>query len=165
MESCFQYGATEQGTIGPRPLGHTLHESKPNEVIHIDYCFLKKGEGGKLYVLIVKDDLSGYFWLRATSKTDTATTAAILLHWIPAFGIPSYWISDKGSHSKYQIVKHISDTLYCAHHFTMPHCSWRNCSVEMLCQELLRVKKACYFPSSNVTRPPGDLLSLRYSPV
>eukprot|EP00737_Agarophyton_chilense_P004166 gb/GEZJ01005113.1/.p1 GENE.gb/GEZJ01005113.1/~~gb/GEZJ01005113.1/.p1 ORF type:complete len:487 (-),score=31.61 gb/GEZJ01005113.1/:1533-2993(-) len=140
--SCFQCIATESFSRVPRPLGHTMHASRPNELIHFDYCFMKKGEGDLLYVLIVKDDLSGYVWLNATAEADAETTAAISMEWFAFFVVPKCWVSDKASHFKNQLVKQISDGLKARHHFTLLYCPCSNGSVEVVWRELLRTARA-----------------------
>lgn len=63
---CFHSIATKPGCAVPRPIGHALHGSRRNEVIHFDYRYMSRVEKGNLYTIIVKDDLSGYVWLRVT---------------------------------------------------------------------------------------------------
>ena len=59
-QSCIHCLATESGERIPRPLGYSIHASKPNEVLHFDFCYIGKGSGDLTYVLILKDDLSSY---------------------------------------------------------------------------------------------------------
>ena len=66
MDSCIHCLSTEDGRMVPRPLGHAMHSTKPNLVIHFDYFFMEQGENGYKYVLIVNDDLSGYVFLNPT---------------------------------------------------------------------------------------------------
>lgn len=98
--SCFHCIATKHGNIIPRSLSHTLHASRPNELFNLDYRYLNKGEYGKLYTLIVKDDLSGYVWLRSAETADSETTADVLVEWFSTFGVAWAWISDHGRHFK-----------------------------------------------------------------
>eukprot|EP00737_Agarophyton_chilense_P000533 gb/GEZJ01000595.1/.p1 GENE.gb/GEZJ01000595.1/~~gb/GEZJ01000595.1/.p1 ORF type:complete len:370 (-),score=37.03 gb/GEZJ01000595.1/:420-1529(-) len=103
---------------------------------------MSRGDHGQLYVLIVKDDLSGYVWLKATSEAEAETTTAVLLDWFSSFGIPKSWVSDKGSYFKNKLMNLIADALKSKHHFTLPYCPWSNGSVEVVCRELLRTCRA-----------------------
>lgn len=58
-----------------------MHASKPNEPLHFDFFYMGKGERGKVYTLIVKDDLYGYLWLRGAVADDSETTAKVPLNW------------------------------------------------------------------------------------
>ncbi len=57
------------------------------------------------YVLILKDDLSGYVWLVATADADAESVAEALLKWFAAFGVASKWVSDRGTHFKNELVR------------------------------------------------------------
>lgn len=103
-----------------------------------------KGERVKLCTLIVKDDLSDYFWLRDTEESDSDTTAKILLGCFAAFGVMRAWISEQGSHLKNKFVTLLSEKLQANHKFTLPSCPWSNGSVEVYCRELLRSCRALF---------------------
>lgn len=53
----------QQGYEFPRLLRANIHAKKLNEVIHLDYCSIGKGENWNIYFLFIKDDISGYVWL------------------------------------------------------------------------------------------------------
>lgn len=59
----------------PRPLEHALHADGPNKLLQFDYCYMQKGHNGKLYTLVIEDDLSGYVWLKSTEEAESDTTA------------------------------------------------------------------------------------------
>lgn len=62
----------------PRPIGKALHGSTPNEVVHMDFLFMGKAATSDMkYVLIIRDDLSSYIWLRPSvaATSDCATEA------------------------------------------------------------------------------------------
>lgn len=79
VDSCLHSCATSSGLSILRPLSSTLHARRPSELLHFDYCHMGKGEGNFVYTLIMKDDLSGYVWLRPCESTDTETTAQVLV--------------------------------------------------------------------------------------
>lgn len=64
---------TDSAKIIARPYGHTMHSTKPNELNNFDFCYMTKDENGLTFVLILKDDLSGYVWLFPYNTPDTAS--------------------------------------------------------------------------------------------
>lgn len=142
VKSCLHCLSTEPGNVIARPLGHALHASKPNELLHFDFCYMCPGIDELNYVLILKDDLSGYTWLIATSDTTAATVADALLKWFSSFGIVRTWVSDRGSHFKNQLIQLIKESIRGSHHFTLAYCPWSNGTVEVVCRELLRSTRA-----------------------
>ena len=64
------YKRQRSGDVVPRPLGETVHETAPNEVVHFDYLNVggsgpqaSQGlpeDGGFRYVLIIINDLSNF---------------------------------------------------------------------------------------------------------
>ena len=67
VRSCIHCIITRAVEVVPRPLGSALHGKPPNEVVHIDFLYMGPGIGDLKYILVVKDDLSGFVWLRAAS--------------------------------------------------------------------------------------------------
>jgi hypothetical protein len=56
--------APSPGDKVPRPLSTQLHATKPNEILHFDFLYIGLSRDGKYqYLLLLKDDLSGYLWL------------------------------------------------------------------------------------------------------
>jgi len=60
VRSCLHWLSTASVDTVPRPLGHALNAESPNQMVHFDYCYVMRGEDDFKYVLIVKDDFSGY---------------------------------------------------------------------------------------------------------
>jgi hypothetical protein len=54
----------------PRKLASTLHASKPNELLLFDFLYIGPGEGGMLYILILKSDMSNYLRLVPCTAAD-----------------------------------------------------------------------------------------------
>ena len=142
VRSCFHCLCTTTGDIVPRPLGEALHASKPNELIHFDYCYIMPGEDGFCYVLIIKDDFSGYLWLIAAETTDADTIASALMRWFASFGFVQNWVSDRASHFHNELMKALREASMGNHHFTAAYCPWSNGTVERLCRELIRCLRA-----------------------
>ena len=60
---CLHCASTKGSILIPRPQSHTLHASKPNEILHFDYFYMGEGEDGYKYILTIKYDLSNYICL------------------------------------------------------------------------------------------------------
>ncbi len=110
VKSCIHCLCSEPGKVVPRPLGHTMHASERNQILHFDFCYMMPGEEDSLYVLILKDDLSGYVWLVPAADADADTVADALLRWFAAFGVVKTWLSDRGSHFKNEIVRLLKES-------------------------------------------------------
>lgn len=142
INSCLHCLASAPGRVVPRPLAHALHATNPNELIHFDFCYMMPGESDFKYILIIKDDLSGYCWLIPSSEADSFTVAESLVQWFTSFGVSSKWVSDQGSHFKNQTIEKVKSALKAEHHFTTAYCPWANGTVEVVCRELLRATRA-----------------------
>ena len=132
VQTCLHCLRTDSGEVIPRPLGHALHASSPNELIHFDFCYMRHSETKHVYVLIIKDDLSGYIWLRPCAEANAETTSEHLIDWFASFGVSDAWISDQGSHFRNKLIESIRNNLKCRHHFTLPYCPWSNGTVEVV---------------------------------
>jgi hypothetical protein len=90
------------------------------------------------YLLLLKDDLSGYIWLIPCKTADSVTTVDALMNWFATFGIVRTWVSDQGSQVKNRTVEGVQRALRSQHHFTTSYTPWANGSVERGCREVLR---------------------------
>lgn len=137
VASCLLCVLAKSGDKIPRPLSTTLHATKPNEIIHFDYLYLGECEKDDKYVLVVKDDLSGYCWLEPTTSADSEHTAEVLARWNRVFTTPSTWVSDQGSHFKNEVMKELSSTHRIQHNFSVAYSPWANGTVESLMRSVL----------------------------
>ena len=64
-----------------------MHADRPNELLHFDFCYMSPAEDDLFYVLILKDDHSGYMWLVPTTRKTAETIANSLIKWFAAFGV------------------------------------------------------------------------------
>eukprot|EP00171_Calliarthron_tuberculosum_P005938 IDg5938t1 len=142
VKSCIHCLSTVLGKIVPRPLAHALHASSSNELLHFDFCYIIPGNDNIRYVLILKDDHSGYLWLVPTSKTDAETVSEALIKWFASFKTVQNWVSDRGSHFKNELMRLLNESMKGFHPFTLAYCPWSNGTVEVVCQELLRALRA-----------------------
>ena len=100
------------------------------------------GEKNLLYILIIKDDHSGYVWLIPAEAANSETVVESLIRWFTTFGIVTTWVSDRGSHFKNELVAQLQARLKIQHHFTLAYCPWSNGTVEVVCREVLRACRA-----------------------
>ncbi|KAE8982236.1 hypothetical protein PR001_g23792 [Phytophthora rubi] len=142
VRSCIHCVATRDGRE-PRPYGAAIHATKPNEVLHFDYLTLPEDENShNKYVLVVKDDFSGFVELYPTAEPDARTCATSLLAWFHRYGVVWQWVSDQGTHFKNQVVHELAMKLGANHHFTTAYCPWANGTVEVVNRLLLKCIRA-----------------------
>jgi Integrase core domain len=116
---CLHYVATISGDKVPLPLGTQLHATKPNEILHFDFLYIGLSTDWKhQYLLLFKDDLSGYLWLVPCRTADATATVDALMRWFAVFDVVLIWISDRGSHFKNEVVQRVQKELKAKHHFT-----------------------------------------------
>jgi Integrase zinc binding domain len=93
VQNCLRCVATIPGDKVPRPLGTQLHATKPSEILHFDFLYTGLSRDGKYqYLLLLKDDLSGYLWLVPYRTADAAATVEALMRWFAVFGVVLLWI-------------------------------------------------------------------------
>lgn len=107
--TCRHCVATAPGTTISSPLGPALHAAEHNKLHHFDFCFISRGIKYNKYVLVLKGDLSGHVWLKATTATSTEVTADQLIEWFASFGHVRDWESDQGTHFKNEVVEQLSE--------------------------------------------------------
>jgi transposase InsO family protein len=139
VQNCLHCVATIRGDKVPRPLGTQLHATKPNEILHFDFLYIGLSRDGKYqYLLLLKDDLSGYLWLVPCRTADAAATVDALMRWFAVFGVVLLWISDRGSHFKNEVVQRVQNELKAKHLFTTANCPWSNGTIESVCKQVIR---------------------------
>jgi transposase InsO family protein len=127
----------------PRPLGTQLHATKPNEILHFDFLYIGLSRDRKYqYLLLLKDDLSGYLWLVPCRMADAAATVDALMRWLAVFGVVLLWISDRGSHIKNEVVRRVQKELKAKHHCTTANCPWSYDTIESACKQVIRAFRA-----------------------
>ena len=141
-KSCLHCLSTNQGPRVTRPLGHAMHSTSPNELIHFDFIYMNESYDGQTYVLMIKDDASSYAWLIPSITADAKAAATGLVSWFSAFGVVETWISDRGTHFKNTLMAEISKRLHAHHSFTAPNAPHTNGTVERLGREVLRATRA-----------------------
>jgi ribosomal protein S17 len=126
-----------------RPLRQQIHGTRMNEVIHFDFLFVGLSSQSA-YVMIIKEDISGYVWLIPCTEPTAAVAVDALSNWFSTFGVAPVWVSDQGSHFRNKVVDGLRNTLHTRHRFTHPYCAWSNGTVERVCRELLRLLRVLF---------------------
>jgi transposase InsO family protein len=143
VQNCLHCVATIPGDKVPRPLGTQLYATKPNEIIHFGFLIIGMSRDGKYqYLLLLKDDLSGYLWLVPCRTADAAATVDALMRWFAVFGVVLLWISNRGSHFKNEVVRRVQKELKAKHDFTTANCPWSNGTIESACKQGIRAFRA-----------------------
>lgn len=86
VSQCLHCLVFRTGNNIPRPLGHSLHGSRTNKVIHADIFFMGEFIDDKQKVLILKDDISGFLWLWPAESATSEVTCDSFFHWITSYG-------------------------------------------------------------------------------
>jgi Integrase core domain len=143
VQNCLHCVATIPEDKVPRPLGTQLHATKPNEILHFDFLYIGLSTDGKYqYLLLLKDDLSGYLWLVPCRTVDAAATVDAVMRWFAVFDVVLLWISDRGGHFKNEVVQRVQKELKAKHHFTTANCPWSNGTIEFACKQVIRAFRA-----------------------
>jgi hypothetical protein len=151
VSKCLHCLRTYSGTI-PRPFGEQLHGTYPNEVLHYDFCLILG-----IYILILRDDISGFTRLRYCEHANAEEVAKHLIEWIADFGIPKIQVSDQGSHFKNKVLKEINENFKSNHHFTTANSPFANGSIEIIVKDFTTTLKKLRFETNT---PPHQWRSL-----
>lgn len=152
VNDCVHCVVSRTGEKIARPLVSALHRSTQNEVVHMDFLYMGEAtESYMKYVLIIRDDLSGYIWLwRTTSATSDVAIDALSTE-IGTFGSTAWLVTDQGSHITATLMTYLTEHFKLNHHFKPPYCPWANGTVERVCRELVRANRAI---TSEMKLPP-----------
>jgi hypothetical protein len=78
---------------------------------------LRATDGSK-YVLVIKDDLSGFVQLHPSKTADAVATAKALMAWFTTFGYVETWVPDGGFHFKNEVFEKVRKMIGAHHHIT-----------------------------------------------
>jgi Integrase zinc binding domain len=80
VQNCLHCVATIPGDKVPRPLSTQLHVIKPNEIMHFDFLYIGLSiDRNYQYIILFKDNLSGFLWLVPCRTAESAATFDALL--------------------------------------------------------------------------------------
>ena len=135
----------------PRPLGETVHGTRPEEVVHFDYLHVEASgplgdegldeDGGYQYILVMMDDMSNRVWREPTEACTARLTAQHLLTWCNIIGVPEVWVSNTASHFKNQMMAALEKSLGVDRRFSVANSPWSNGTCERMMREVVRTLK------------------------
>ena len=138
IQGCHVFLLSASGQKVPRPLGQQEHAKKVSELLHFDFLYIGESGSGHTYILILKDDFSGYVLLRPCAKAGAETTVEVLVEYLTTFVPVLRWFSDQGPHFCNDVMKLLAATLGVRHRFSTAYVPWSNGTVESVCKEVLR---------------------------
>lgn len=94
VDECLLCLLPKSGSKVSRPLSTTLHAIRPSEILHFDYMFIGSSDAGDMYVLVLKDDLSGYCSLAPSIGATAEQAAEVPARWIRTFPVPQFLVSN-----------------------------------------------------------------------
>ena len=98
QDSCLQCIKLADGTSIPRPLGTSLVAERPGEILMLDYIDMEDGSDGHHYVLMCVDKFSRLVEFVPTPGPTAIKATHSVLVWGSRYGLPTWIISDGGSH-------------------------------------------------------------------
>ena len=131
----------------PRPLGETVHGTRPGEVVHFDYLYVGASgpvgddgldeDGGYRQILVMMDDISN-------GTCMARLTAQHLLAWCKTVGGPDVWVSDTAFHFKNHVVAALEKSFGVDRRFSIANSPWSNGTCERMMREVVRTLKATF---------------------
>ena len=107
-----------------------------------DYIKMGNSRTGYCYVLMLVDKFSRLVrFLPARSTTAIFACRAVLL-WAAQHGLPTWLVSDGGSHFANELLEELTECLGIRHHITLAYCPWANGSVEVVGSDLCWTSRA-----------------------
>ena len=85
------------------------------ELFRFDFLYIGESRTIHEYILILKDDFSGYVLLRAVSRADAQTTANVLMEYFTIFVPVLQWFSDQGPHFCNKVMELLAASLGARH--------------------------------------------------
>ena len=142
---CLHCITNRGGSRVPRPWGEQIRGKRLLSVLHMDWLYVtppSSANHSKKYILVLKDDFSGYVWCRSSVEANARVTAEILHEWIAAFKAPDFLVSDCGSHFMNEVLEELCILSKIQHHIVVAYSPFANGSVERVNKEILKVFRA-----------------------
>ena len=152
VKQCLHRIDSKAGEQVPRPLGETVHGTRPGEVIHFDYFHVGASgalgddgldeDGGSRYILIMMDNMSNWVWLERTEACTAGLTTQHFLIWCKIIGVSEVCVSYTASHLKNQMMAALEKPLGVDRRFSVANSPWSNGTCERMMREVVRTLKA-----------------------
>lgn len=117
----------------------------PNGIIHTDFLYIAATTFP--YVLVIKDDLSGYLQLSCHRTNDSNAVMQALSDWAGHFGTPRMLVSDRGSHFTDVVLGKLTKQLQVKHHFTSAYSPKSNGVIERANRDVLNAIRTFTYDS------------------
>ena len=132
---CVHCVAVSGGKREPRPWGNTLQARRPYEILCMDYFYVapiaKKAAHGFKYILVLKDEFSGYVWLIPAAAATSRAAAEAIIRWMADYSCtPQYLVSDRGSHFTAEVLSELTRLMAIEHHLVVAYSPFSNGGVE-----------------------------------
>ena len=141
-QQCLQCIKLSDGSSIPRPLGTTLIAERPGEVMMMDFIDMEHTSNGLRYVLMCADKFGRIVEFVACESPTAIEATKAVLSWASRYGMPSWLISDGGSHFKNKAMRLLTEHMQMEHHITLAYCPWANGAIEIVGKELLWTARA-----------------------
>ena len=140
---CLHCSVNRGGQVIPRPFGTAVHAKNRNSVLHFDYLSIDLSRQKQFkYLFVIRDDLSSFTELFPCLNPNAVFAAECLFDWISRYGIPSTFVSDRGSHFLNSLIEELCLKLHIRHHFTLAYCPWSNGTIEVVNGRILHVLRS-----------------------
>jgi phage gp16-like protein len=99
---------------------------------------------GFVYILILKDDIINFVWLRPYKAADGTSSKRTIVEWYATFRIVHEWAYDQSRHFCNTFLAAVAAELRVRHRFTTAYAPWENGTVEVVCRRVLKaLRKLC----------------------
>ncbi len=69
VQSCLVCTLSSSGSKVPRPFGQQIHAQRVSELLHFDFLYVGESRTGHEYILILKNDFSGYVFFATLQES------------------------------------------------------------------------------------------------
>ena len=145
VNACIHCLSVRGGAKVPRPLGHQIRATRPQQWLHMDYLYISPAgvtATGDQYILTLIDAFSKYTMLTACPAADSASAINALLRWFSTWGVVTNLTSDQGAHFTSTVFAALTGRLGIRHHFTTAYCPFANGLVERANKTVLQHLRA-----------------------
>jgi len=143
---CLHCLPTRGGIRIPRPLGTACHGMKPNQVLHFDFIYIapRKSDCSHEFewLLIIRDDLSGFVRIYPCKTPDSVVTVDALLDWRSSYGTSEIYVSDRASYFISSVMKELAARCNVEQHWTTAYSHYPNGSIEVINRLFLTLIRA-----------------------
>lgn len=94
VKACIHCISPTDGQKIPRPLGASIHETRPHDLLRFDHIEIAPSNTGEKYILMLRDKFSTYDWLISFASTKAENAADAIIEWFSTFVCPKGLMPD-----------------------------------------------------------------------